>query len=88
MTLEGQVGTGITIYPGIPKNILVTVLSGETTGTALHHMGTTPRVSRPNPNKSDNAAFSSYATADDTTITVTCDAPVSSDVIFSVDAIV
>ncbi len=85
---EGSGSSIITIYPGIPKNVQVTVLSGQTTGYAPHHMGTTPRVSRPNPNKGDNAAFNSYATADDTNVTVTCDIPVSSDIIFGVDAII
>lgn len=76
------------IYPGIPKIVEVTVLNGQLTGTAFHYMGTTPRCGRPNPNVSDGATATAYATADDSIITVTCDVPVSQDIVFNVPVIV
>jgi len=78
---------GQTIYPGVPKIVSVTVLNGQTTGTAKHHMGTTPSCGRPNPNTLDNVG-NAYATADETDLTVTCEVPVSQDTVFKVMVIV
>lgn len=72
------------IYPGVPKIITVVVLSGQVTGSAAHGMGGTPQCGKPNPDKQDSAANTAYATADDTTITVTTEVPVSSNVTFKV----
>ena len=79
---------GQTIYPGVPKIVSVTVLNGQTTGTAKHHMGTTPSCGKPNPNVKDNAANTAYATADETDITVTCEVPVSQNTVFKVVAMI
>lgn len=72
------------IYPGVPKIISVVVLSGQTTGSAAHGLGGQPRCSRPNPDTTDNAANSARATANDTTVTVTTEIPVSSNITFQV----
>lgn len=78
---------GQVIYPGVPRIIKITVLSGELTGSAAHNMGTTPDCGKPNANVSDNVG-NAYASANDTTVTVTCDVPVSQDTIFRVLVIV
>ena len=70
------------IYPGIPKWVTVTVLSGQLSGATLHYMGTTPRCTAPNPNVEDGAR--ARASADETLVTVTCDVPVSQNVNFDV----
>jgi len=74
------------ITPGVPKMIEVTVLSGQISGTAYHYMGTTPKCGAPSPNVADGAR--PIATADETILTVTCDVPVSQDIIYEVMVIV
>lgn len=73
---------GIIIYPGVPKMKQVTVLNGQQVGTVLHQMGTTPNCGAPSPNVADGAR--AIATADETTLTVTTDVPVSQDIIYNV----
>ena len=77
-----------TIWPGIPKFIEVTVLNGQLSGSAYHYMGTVPKCARPNPNVTDGATSTAYASADATTLTVTCEVPVSQDIIFVVPVMV
>ena len=76
------------IWPGIPKFIEVTVLNGQLTGSAFHYMGTVPKCARPNPNVSDGATGTAYASANETTLTVTCEVPVSQDIVFVVPVMV
>jgi len=76
------------ITPGVPKMIEVTVLTGQTSGTAYHYMGTTPKCSNPNPDQADGATGTAWATADDTQVTVHTDVPVSADIKFTVMVIV
>ena len=74
------------ITPGVPKMIQVTVLNGQQTGSAFHYMGTTPKCGSPSANLADGAR--PIATADDTTLTVTTDVPVSQDITYNVMVIV
>ncbi len=67
--------------------INVVVLSGQTTGSAPHGMGGAGRCGKPNPNTLDNIG-NAYASADDTTVTVTCEVPVSSNVTFTVPVMI
>lgn len=77
---------GVIIYPGVLKMLQVTVLNGQSTGSAYHHMGTTPNCGAPSANVADGAR--AIATADETTLTVTTDVPVSQDIIYTVPVIV
>lgn len=70
------------IVPGVPKMIEVTILLGETTGTAYHYMGTIPQCAAPNPDVEDGAR--ARASADETTLTVTTDVPVSQNIRYKV----
>lgn len=63
--------------------IYVTITTNNLTGSAAHGLGKTPTMlGRPSPNQLEG--LSAVATADVTNVTVTCNAPVSSDTIFAV----
>lgn len=77
---------GAAVEATTPLIYSVTVANGATSGTTAHGLGRTPTIiGRPNPNKLDG--LNSYASADGTNITVTTDAPVSSDTVYRVPVI-
>lgn len=66
-------------------SITVTIPNGSLTASTAHGLSYIPEiVGRPNPNKLDGATSTIIATADAINITVECDAPVSSDIDFTV----
>lgn len=68
------------------KRLTVTLTANNSTASTAHNMGKTPNIlGRPNPDKLDG--LDSYGSADGTNITITCNAPVSSDTIFTFDLI-
>lgn len=76
----------MTVYPGVPQMFKITVKAGATTGLIVHGMNTTPNLGRPNPNRDEG--YNARASADDNIITITLDAPVSEDTVFTVMAMV
>lgn len=62
--------------------VSVTINANGTNGSAAHGMGRTPKVGRPNP--SVDEGYNARASADNTNVTVTLDAPVSQNTTFTV----
>lgn len=68
------------------KRVSVTVSANGTTGSTAHGMGKIPKIiGRPNPNQLDG--LDSIGSADITNVTVTCNAAVTTDTVFTFDLI-
>lgn len=68
------------------KRVSVTVSANGTTGSTAHGMGKIPKIiGRPNPNQLDG--LDSIGTVDGTNVTVTTNASVSTDTVFTFDLI-
>ncbi len=68
------------------KRVSVTVSANGTTGSTAHGMGKVPKIiGRPNPSQLDG--LDSIGSVDATNATVTCNAPVTTDTIFTFDLV-